>query len=204
MTVREALQKTQGRDAGSVNRSAVRYAETLLQADEEILSAVIANVAARREHFPGVVVLTSRRIMAVCGLPGIKRSISLCLDELSKCEETSSFLNYKAAFYTKEDGFTLTAGPEIGERFSRSLAVLNGTEEAFDAVEGMEKSGILNPVLERNLLRRRQAEKKENARRKAEREAAAAQLTAELGETNIVPQTVAARLVKELAEEETE
>lgn len=77
MTVREALQKTQGRDAGSVNRSAVRYAETLLQADEEILSAVIANVAARREHFPGVVVLTSRRIMAVCGLPGIKRSISL-------------------------------------------------------------------------------------------------------------------------------
>lgn len=204
MTVQEALQKTQGRDAGSVNRSAVRYAETLLQADEEILSAVIANVVVRRERFPGVVVLTSRRIMAVCGLPGIKRSISLRLDELSRCEERNSFLNYKAAFYTKEDGFALTADPEIGERFSRSLAVLNGTEKAFDAVEGMEKSGILNPVLERNLLRRRQAEKKENARRRAEREAAATQLSAELDGTETVPQTVAARLVKELAEEEAE
>lgn len=66
MTVQEALQKTQGQDAGSVNRFAVRYAETLIRADEEILSAVIANVAARRERFPGVVVLTSRRVLAVC------------------------------------------------------------------------------------------------------------------------------------------
>ena len=98
----------------------------------------------------------------------------------------------------------MTVNPEIGEHFSRSLAVLKGTEEAFDAVEGMEKSGILNPVLERNLLRRRQAGKKENARRKAEREAAAAQLTAELDGTKTVPQAVAARLVKELAEEEAE
>lgn len=204
MTVQEALRKIQGRDSGAVNKSAVRYAETLIQEDEEILSAVISNVAARREHFPGVVVLTDRQIMAVCGLPGIKRSISLRLDELSKCEERSSFLNYKAVFYTKEDGFTLTVNPEIGERFSRSLAALNGTEEAFDAVKGMEKSGILNPVLERNLLRRRQARKEIITRQRAERERVAAQLEAEQSGVETGPQTVAARLARELMEENAE
>lgn len=180
MTVQEALQKIQGRDAGAVNRSAVRYAETLLQPKETVLAAVIANISTRRGHFPGIVVLTDQRVLAACGLPGIKRSVSLFLNELVKCDEANSFLNYKAAFFSKEDGFSLTVNPEIGERFSRCLAVLNGEAEEFDAVIDAGKNGILNPLLARNMLRKRRAREREQERRKAEQDAVNARFTSDL------------------------
>lgn len=209
MTIQEALHKTQGRDAGSVNRSAVTYAETLISPDEIVKAAVIANISTQRGRFPGVVVLTDQRFLAACGLPGIKRSVSLRLDELEKCEETGSFLNYKAVFRTKEDGFSLTIDPEVGERFSRCLAILRGEVEEFDAVNGVEKGGILNPVLKRNMLRKHRTREKEKAHRKAKmatvNEHFVAGLKAESAvfddiEENV--KTVAARLAKELAKDD--
>lgn len=200
MTVQDALEKTQGRSPLGADRSAVRYAETMIKADERILVAVSANITARRGHFPGVVVLTDWRVLAVCGLPGIKRVIELRLDALEKREESPSLLRYKALFQTKEDGFTLTVDPETGERFSRCLTVLDGRAEEFDEADGIGGNGILNPLLARNLLRKRRTMEKEKARRKAGREAAAAQFTAESNETETVPQAVAARLMRELEE----
>lgn len=179
MTVQEVLRETQGRDTGVVNRASVNYAETLIGPDDAVIAAVVANIKTRREHFPGVVVLTDRRVLATCSLPGIKRSISLCLDELNY-EETSSFLNYKAEFSTKEEGFSLTVNPEIGERFSRCLAVLRGEAEEFDAVNEAGKSSILSPTLVRNILRQRRARKKEIDRRKIRQEEADRRFAAEL------------------------
>lgn len=229
MTVQEALREIQGRDAGGVNRASAAYAETLIQPEERVLAAVVANIATPRERFPGVAVLTDRRVFAVCSLPGIKRSVSLPLEGLSQ-SETSSFLNYKAAFAAKEGGFTLTVNPEVGERFSRCLAVLRGEAEEFDAVNGTEKGGILSPTLTRNMLRKKKAREKEAARRKDAREAAEKRISAgskepERAEEDLTeaarrleeqlrrartqgqvadtdPQAVAARLARELAEKQ--
>lgn len=222
MTVQDALRKTQGRDAGSVNRASVNYAEAQIQPEEDILAAVVANVTTRRGHFPGVVVLTDRRVLAVCGLPGIKRCAAIPMDELEKCDETSSFLNYKAVFHGRETDIALTVDPEVGERFSRCLAVLNGNVEEFDAVSGTDKGSLLNPTLLRNMQRKRRAGEKEAARREAQREmahggtplhpeeapeAVALCLDQQLEQAkkqgtvaDTDPRAVAARLAKELAE----
>lgn len=230
MTVQEALYATQGRDAGSLNRSAVRYAETLLLPGEIPSSAVIANVATRKEHFPGVVVLTNQRIFAACGLPGIKRSVVIPMNELEKCDETSSFLNYKAVFHGRDTDISLTVDPEIGERFSRCIAVMNGEETEFDDVREVGKSRILNPILRRNLFRQRRAREKEQARRKEQQEAVKTRLTSKRGDVrneedaqetarrlnqdlaqarlegevaDTDPRAVAARLAAELAQEDS-
>ena len=232
MTVQEALRSIQGRDAGGVNRASASYAETLIQPEEEIVAAAVANIATPKEHFPGVVVLTDRRVLAACSLPGIKRSVSLPLDGPTQIQENSSFLNYKAAFAAKEGAFTMTVNPEVGERFSRCLAVLRGEAEEFDAVNSADTGGILNPTLMRNMLRRRKAREKDAARRKTAQEAAEKRLSAaseadaagkpeeDPAETarrldqqlrqaraqgtvaDTDPQAVAARLAKELAMEQ--
>lgn len=225
MTVQEALRATQDRDAGGLNRSAVRYAETLLQPGESAAAAVVANIVTRKERFPGVVVLTDRRVLAVCGLPGIKRSVSIPVDELKKCDETSSFLNYKAVFCGGDADISLTVDPETGERFSRCVAVMNGEEAEFDAVEDAGTGGLLNPLLKRNQLRRRRAREREareaqkaDAPLPAEQEAAEheedtretarrlnralaqARAAGEVADTD--PRAVAARLAAELARED--
>lgn len=172
MTVSEAIKQTQGKRAGLVNQASARYADTLLLPEECVIAAVVANIATSKESFPGVVVLTDRRVMAVCGLPGIKRAIVLKLDELKKCEETNSVLNYKAAFFGEKDRFSLTVSPDVGEKFSRCIAVLNGEAEVFDSVKLDVKSGLFNPTLARNRLRKRQAKEREQERQLEAREAA--------------------------------
>lgn len=208
MTVQEALRETQGRDAGAVNRASASYAETLIQSDEHIMAAVICNAATPREHFPGIAVLTDRRILAVCGLPGIKRCVSLPMDEWEGCDEVSSFLNYKAVFRTKETAVSFTVNPEVGERFSRCLAVLRGEAEEFDAVNEVEKGGILNPTLMRNMMRKRRARKKETARRKEELDAIQERFSAGAKDPGDIAgeeedaKTVARRLNRQLAQAE--
>lgn len=203
MTVQDALRKTQGRDAGGVNRASVNFAETQIQPEENILAAVIANITTRRGHFPGVIALTDRRVLAVCGLPGIKRCFTIPMDELVKCDETSSFLNYKAVFHGREMEIALTVDPEVGERFSRCLAVLNGNVDEFDAVGGADKGGLLNPTLLRNMQRKRRAEKKEAVRREAQRKAPRMQKGPErdggvLPRHEDTPEMVALRLNRQL------
>lgn len=170
MTVNEAIQQIQGRRAGLVNRFSAQYAQSLLLPEEAVCAAVVANVAARGERFPGIVVLTDRRVIAVCGLPGIKRCTIFDLDQLTTCQETPTAIHYKAVFATRDSAFSFTVNPEVGERFSRCIAVLKGEEEAFDAAGASAgSSGIFNPALVRSKIRSRQAREKERSRRAAER-----------------------------------
>lgn len=174
MSINEALRLTQGKGAGIMNQASVRYAQTLLLPEEEVCAAVIANITTKGEHYPGVVVLTGQRIMAACGLPGIKRSVALDLEKLDKCEENPSVLNYKATFYAEKNAFSFTVDPEVGEKFSRHIAVLNGDVDDFDTASENIDSGIFNPTLVRNKRRARLAREKERSKRTAAREAAQA------------------------------
>lgn len=64
MTVNEAIAKTQKKRVGLVNKISVRYAQTLLSEDEKPKAAVIANIYTRHDKYPGVVVITNKRIIA--------------------------------------------------------------------------------------------------------------------------------------------
>lgn len=175
MTVREAIRQTQKKDAGFVNQISARYAQELIRQTETILGAVVANITAKKEKFPGVVVLTNQRVMAVCGLPGIKRAVIFALDEIKKCEEKSLVLEYSATFYTATNRFRLSVNPEVGERFSRCLAVMNGTEDEFDSVKADAKGKLLSPVFLRNRMRKQRSKEKEIIMQQEARNAANAQ-----------------------------
>lgn len=161
MTVCQAIAATQGRPAGLLNRFSVLYAQRLLQAEETILAAVVANIRTRSDSYPGVVVLTDRRVLAVCGLPGIHRATILDIDRLERCEETSSVIQYKATFLTRKAVFSMTVDPDVGEAFSPFIARING--ETFEDIRLEVSGSILNP----NLLRSRQRNKLRREREKA-------------------------------------
>ena len=231
MTLSEAIRHTQGRNVGMVSRLSVRYAQTLLCPAEQISAALMANIVTRRERFPGVVILTESRVLAVCGLPGIKRAIICDLDELEKWEESPAALHYKVTFFAGERTFSMTIDPDVGEKFSRCLAVLNGTETEFDAAGDGAEGRLLNPTLVRNMRRAKQEKSKTRARRAqafaqsradaanatipdAEEESVqetaqrlahqvdAARAAGQLDDTD--PQVIAARLAAELAAEEAQ
>lgn len=122
MTLEEAIRKTQGKSAGMVNKLSVKYADSLLHSNENVAAAVIANISARGENFPGVVVLTDQRIMAVCGLPGARRFIPLSVSELEQCKEKSSSICYQARFQEHGKGFSFSVSTDIGKEFSKKLA----------------------------------------------------------------------------------
>ena len=159
MTIQEAVRQTQGKDAGIVNRLSVRYAETLLLHGGEPSAAVIANITVGREKFPGAVVLTDRRMIAVCGLPGIKRVVA-CGPRWS-CLEDPSAIRHRFMISDGKQSFSMTVDPDTGERFSRHIARFLGEEVDFDV--DSENSGILNPVLSRSKRRARQANEKRMA-----------------------------------------
>lgn len=226
MTVQDALRRTQGKDAGPINRSAVRFAETRLSPEEKVLAAVIANIAAPKEHFPGIVVLTDRRIFAACALPGIQRFLAIPADELVRCEETPSFLNYKVTLWAENTCFSLTVNPEVGEQLSVHIARLNGDERVDEDTEKPVQNSLFNPILIRSWYRRRH--QRVRSRREAEQALTNASLPADLpafAETDVQemaqrlerqleqarsegavsdtdPKAVAARLAAKLAEEE--
>ena len=77
MTVKEALAQTQKKKAGLINKVSVNYAKTLLLPGEKPEAAAIANIYTRRDKFPGIVVITDQRVIAACGIPGIKRDICM-------------------------------------------------------------------------------------------------------------------------------
>ena len=226
MTVSEAILKTQERGAGFWTRSAVKYAQTLLEPGETVTAAVTANIATRKEHFPGVVVLTDRRILAVCDLPGIRRCVSCAKESVATCVEKPSAIHYKATFSDGNSAYSMTVDPDTGEKFSRQIAVLKGRAEEFDAASAGADSVLFNPTLIRNQRRVRQAREQAKETRKSttagreagtppvSRESAretAAQLAEELDaarKKNHVedtdPLAVAARLAAELANQESE
>ena len=222
MTIREAIRFTEGKDAGIVNRASVQYAETLLLDGEEPSAAVIANITTAREHFPGVVVLTDRRVLAVCGLPGIKR-MAACGAGWT-CQENPSAIRHKFTFSDGKSAFSVTLDPDTGERFSRHIAFANGDEHAFDEVPEDSGSGILNPALLRSKRRARQTKAKQAAEAspsqhnkvtasaeqtdiKAEAQRLSRQLEEARSKGRVAdtdPMAVAARLAAELAEKESD
>lgn len=133
MTISEAIANTQQKRVGAMNKLSVRYAQSQLFEDENVIAAIVANIRTKRDNYPGIVAITDRRILAACGLPGIKRCTSLPLDELENCEEASTVIQYKATFRTRREVIAVTADPDVGESFSSYVAQLNG--EALEAVK---------------------------------------------------------------------
>lgn len=230
MTVLEALQRTQGRGAGVLNQASVRYAQTLIQPEESICAAVSANVATKEARFPGVVVLTDQRLLIVCGIPGIKRTIDISLDTMDNWEEKPSLLNDTFYLRSQNCHISFAVDPEAGEAFARQIAVLKGEEDTFDSVGSGADSSIFNPTMIRNRRRAQRAKEKQRAEEKSSRaeiiakhiqetdmssqESAretADRLARQLEEAKARgqvshddPQAIAARLAAELAAEEKE
>lgn len=184
-TVQEAIVATQKKKAGFVNRLSVKYAETLLLPGENVKAAVVANIRTKKDSYPGVVVITDQRVMSVCGLPGIKRSSILPIAELTHCEEQSSVIQYKAVMSTRNEGFSMTVDPDVGDVFTQFVAELNGEE--LEAVKLKVDGHVLNP----NMIARRKREKiqKEKYKNKAasadiELQKKAAAMFDNLGEDN--------------------
>ena len=126
MTVSEAIIQMQGSEPGFINRRSADYAQTLLEPEEIVTAAVVANIFTRKEHFPRVVVLTDCHILAVCGLPGIRRRVICDLKRLDKCVEKPTAITYSASFAAGENAFSMTIDPDTGEKFSRRIAVIKG------------------------------------------------------------------------------
>lgn len=145
MTINEAITQIQKRKVRGMNKFSVNYAETLIEPDEKVVTAVVANIRTKRENYPGIVAITDKRILAACGLPGIKRSLSLPLDEIENCEEASSVIQYKATFYTRREAIGLSVDPDVGEAFSAYVAQLNGEEMESSKVK--VTGNIINPTI---------------------------------------------------------
>ena len=70
-----------------INKASVNYAETLLLPGEKPEAAAIAKIYTRRDKFPGIVVITDQRVIAACGIPGIKLATSaLNIRDLENCD----------------------------------------------------------------------------------------------------------------------
>lgn len=135
MNIDEAIKHTQGKGAGFTLKGTVEYAQSLIKTGEKVAAAVTTTIyPARGGHYPGIVVLTNRRVLAVCGLPGIKREQSFPVKDLLKVEEAESPLTYKVAFRTVDDGFRITLGPTVGKTLSKYIAKLN---ERYESSEGV-------------------------------------------------------------------
>lgn len=166
MTIIEALTKIQKKRIGITAKKSALYAQSLLLPDEKVVAAITANIRTRRDKYPGVVVITSMRIMAACGLPGIKRCAELPLEDLENCEEASTVIQYKATFRTRRDSISIDTDPDTGEVFSRFVARLNG--ESLDAVKVKVTGNVLNPTFlqqkKRNQIYKEQAKARDLSR----------------------------------------
>lgn len=131
MTIREALEKTQGRGAGFINSASAKFAQMLLEEGETVDAAVTANIFTRKGHFPGIVAITDKRVFAACGMPGIHRLQSLSFEELIHCAKSESPLTWRYAFYTRNREFNITVSPAVGKSLAphverlRTLADIN-------------------------------------------------------------------------------
>ncbi|MGL4790670.1 MAG: hypothetical protein ACRCW1_04600 [Anaerotignaceae bacterium] len=162
MTIQDIVCSVEGRKVGFVNRFSCKYAQSLLAEEENVKVAVLANIRTKRDSFPGVVAITNTRVMAVCGIPGIKRQICFPIEHLEPCTETSSFFQYQVVFQTRKDAFHMTIDPDLGEDFSKYVAWINGEE--YEEISLQTKGLLLNPKLlrrqQRNKLRRSQEEQR--------------------------------------------
>ena len=118
MTIDEAIKKIQGKPAGVTARPTVQYAQEQLESGERVFAAVTANIHTHTGHFPGVIALTDKRVLAACGLPGIKRLKSFPLDQLRTCGDKKTPMTYNVSFGTDHDSFHAALSAHAGEQFA--------------------------------------------------------------------------------------
>lgn len=124
MNIDEALRQIQGESAGLTGRAIVNYAQEQLEEEEKVFAAASANIQSHHGNYPGMIVFTDKRMFAVSGLPGIRRSISLPLKELRSCKSKKSPLSYTVTLKTNIDGFSAVLSPQAGENFSPYISAL--------------------------------------------------------------------------------
>lgn len=113
-----------GESAGLTGRATVNYAQEQLEEEEKVFAAASANIQSHHGNYPGMIVFTDKRMFAVSGLPGIRRSISLSLKELRSCKSKKSPLSYTVTLKTNIDGFSAVLSPQAGENFSPYISAL--------------------------------------------------------------------------------
>ena len=118
MTIGDAIIKIQGKPAGVTARATVQYAQKQLEEGERVFAAVTANIHTHQGHYPGVVVLTDRRIFSACGLPGIQRLKSFPLGDLRTCGDKKSPMTYNVSVGTDRDSFHAALSSHAGENFA--------------------------------------------------------------------------------------
>lgn len=124
MTIDEAIKEIQGKSVGITGRGTVKHAQELLEEEEKVFAAATANIQSHRGKYPGIIVFTDQRMLAVGGLPGIKRSISLPLKGLMSCKSRKSPLSYTVSVTTSTDGFSAMLSPQAGEKFAPYISAL--------------------------------------------------------------------------------
>lgn len=124
MTIDDAIKKIQGKPAGVTARATVQYAQGQLSVGERVFAAVTANVHTHHGHYPGVVVLTDKRVFAACGLPGIHRLKSFPLEQLRSCSDKKSPMTYNISFGTETDSFHAALSASACEKFAPYMSDL--------------------------------------------------------------------------------
>lgn len=124
MTIDEAIRQIEGKAPGITVRATVQYAQSQLPEDEKVFAAASATIRSHHGNFPGVIVFTDKRMLAVSGLPGIRRSITLPLRELLSCKSKKTPLAYNLKIATKTDSFSAMLSPKPGENFAPYISAL--------------------------------------------------------------------------------
>lgn len=123
MTVDEAIREMQGKSK-LTGRATIDYAQKQLAEGEKVFAAASANIQSHHGNFPGLFVFTDQRLLAVSGLPGIRRAISLPLTQLLKCKSRKTPLSYTISVSSGTDGFSAMLSPETGEKFAPYISAL--------------------------------------------------------------------------------
>lgn len=129
MTIDEALKEIQGKTAGITSRGAVQYAQEQLAEGEKVFAAASANIQSHHGNFPGLIVFTDQRLIAVSALPGIRRLISLPLKDLLSCKSKKSPLAYNVTVKAQTDGFSAMLSPKAGDNFAPYISALERAVE---------------------------------------------------------------------------
>ena len=129
MTIDEALKEIQGKTAGITSRGAVQYAQEQLAEGEKVFAAASANIQSHHGNFPGLIVFTDQRLIAVSALPGIRRLISLPLKDLLSCKSKKSPLAYNVTVKAQTDGFSAMLSPKAGDNFAPYILALERAVE---------------------------------------------------------------------------
>ena len=96
---------------------------------QKVFAAASANIQSHHGNFPGLIVFTDQRLIAVSALPGIRRLISLPLKDLLSCKSKKSPLAYNVTVKAQTDGFSAMLSPKAGDNFAPYILALERAVE---------------------------------------------------------------------------